>query len=47
MPDLGLATQTASLAASIYKRQKTGEDVGGALSALLEGAVYDPSRRKR
>jgi hypothetical protein len=45
-PRVEQATQTASLAASVYRRQKMGQDVGEAMSALLKGKVYDPSRRE-
>lgn len=43
-PDLGQATRIASLAASVYKREKLGEPVGGAIDALLKEERYQPRK---
>lgn len=45
-PDIEQATRIAALAASVYKRQKSGEPMEEALAANLEGKTYQPRSRE-
>lgn len=46
MPSLEAAAERASLAASIYKRKKQGEDIEDTLGILLGGKSYKPQPRE-
>jgi hypothetical protein len=43
-PDLTHATQVASLAASVYRRERAEEPVGGAIEALLKNDRFQPRK---
>lgn len=43
-PDIAQATKIASLAASVYRRERTGEPVGEAIEALLKEEMYQPRK---